>query len=425
MARGRRRGRKKRSRSRSRSRSSNRCKSGERKNYMGKCVKKGKRKNKSCGTGYKKDWMSGDCVKKKNKVSRKKGKKISSPWNYIIFVFTLPFSLLFMKRLGITEGFKVREGYRDRKKRERPPKGTGQSILASLKVFFGTLIGVMALVYISSGWMHLIHNIEKYIPYPNMNNNGGLPELLRKVGQIIRERPVQTGGGKVQKGGAAPQPRWFKKEAFFDKWAGDGPPPPQWLKNMEDGPNAMGRGIGHYFQTFRDIPILLLLMEGVKLIKGFIPKQGSGTSVGDLLAVGVIVPIFMVLLICLHLVFNLGSVIGGIFYRQDEFSWITPALTWPILSIFGVAGSLFIFLLLMLMPSMDRSREWFKYYGRYNNIWLLVTFSVALNEILKVFDVGLNINRWNMDHKIAIIPIIVGLALVILKSIYDFFNYLF
>ena len=44
MARGRRRGRKKRSRSRSRSRSSNRCKSGERKNYMGKCVKKGKRK---------------------------------------------------------------------------------------------------------------------------------------------------------------------------------------------------------------------------------------------------------------------------------------------------------------------------------------------------------------------------------------------
>ena len=66
MARGRRRGRKKRSRSRSRSRSSNRCKSGERKNYMGKCVKKGKRKNKSCGTGYKKDWMSGDCVKKKN-----------------------------------------------------------------------------------------------------------------------------------------------------------------------------------------------------------------------------------------------------------------------------------------------------------------------------------------------------------------------
>ena len=126
--------------------------------------------------------------------------------------------------------------------------------------------------------------------------------------------------------GAAPQPRWFKKEAFFDKWAGDGPPPPQWLKNMEDGPNAMGRGIGHYFQTFRDIPILLLLMEGVKLIKGFIPKQGSGTSVGDLLAVGVIVPIFMVLLICLHLVFNLASVIGGIFYRQDEFSWITPAL---------------------------------------------------------------------------------------------------
>ena len=66
--------------------------------------------------------MSGDCVKKKNKVSRKKGKKISSPWNYIIFVFTLPFSLLFMKRLGITEGFKVREGYRDRKKRERRQK---------------------------------------------------------------------------------------------------------------------------------------------------------------------------------------------------------------------------------------------------------------------------------------------------------------
>ena len=136
MARGRRRGRKKTSRSRSRSRSSNRCKSGYRKNDIGKCVKKGKRKNKSCGTGYKKDWMTGDCVKKKNKVSRKKGKKISSPWNYLIFVFTLPFSLLFMKRLGITEGFKVREGYRDRKKkRERPPKGTGQSVLASLKVF--------------------------------------------------------------------------------------------------------------------------------------------------------------------------------------------------------------------------------------------------------------------------------------------------
>ena len=37
---------------------------------------------------------------------------------------------------------------------------------------------------------------------------------------------------------------------------------------------------------------------------------------------------------------------------------------------------------------MDRSREWFKYYGRYNNIWLLVTFSVALNEILKVFQLS-------------------------------------
>ena len=79
----------------------------------------------------------------------------------------------------------------------------------------------------------------------------------------------------------------------------------------------------------------------------------------------------------------------------------------------------------MLMPSYDRAREWFKYFGRYNNIWLLITFGVSLNEILKVFDVGLEINRWNMDHKIAIIPIIVGLVLVLLKSIKDFFNYLF
>jgi len=425
MARGRRRGRKKRSRSRSRSRSSKRCKSGERKNDIGKCVKKGKRKSKSCGTGYKKDWMSGDCVKKKNKVSRKPGKKIKSPWNYIIFVFTLPFSLLFMKRLGITEGFKVREGFRDKKKkRERPPKGTGPSVLASLKVFFGTLIGIMVMVLISSGWMHLIHNIEKYIPYPNMGNDGGLPELLRKVGQVIREKPVQSGGGKIQRGGAT-QPIWFNKKAFFDEWAGDGPPPPEWLKNMQDEPSSMARGIGHYFQTFRDVPILLVLMEGVKLIKEFIPKKGSEASLSDLLAVGVIVPIFMVLLICLHLVFNLGSIIGGIFYRQDEISWITPALTWPLLGIFGVGSSLFIFALLMLMPNMDRIREWFKYYGRYNNVWLLLTFGLALDEILKVFDVGLNINRWNMDHKIAIIPIIVGLVLIILKSIYDFFNYLF
>ena len=121
--------------------------------------------------------------KKKNKVSRKKGKKISSPWNYIIFVFTLPFSFLFMKRLGITEGFKVREGYRDRKKERTSTKRNRTKYISILKSIFGTLIGVMALVYISSGWMHLIHNIEKYIPYPNMNNNGGLPELLRKVGQ--------------------------------------------------------------------------------------------------------------------------------------------------------------------------------------------------------------------------------------------------
>jgi len=407
-----RRGRKK--KSRSRSSSSNRCKSGKRKNSIGKCVKKGERKNKSCGTGYKKDWMSGDCVKKKNKVSRKRrGSKDKN-----IF-----------QRIASTDGFrslfKTKEGYRDRKKkRERPPKGTGPVVLAALKVFFGCLIGVMGMVFISSGWIHLIHNIEKYIPYPNMGDDGGLPELLRKVGQIIREKPVQSGGGKMQKGGAPP-PIWFKKEAFFDKWAGDGPPPPEWLKNMQDGPNSMARGMGHYFQTFRDIPILLLLMEGVKLIKEFIPKKGSGTSVADLLAVGVIVPIFMVLLICLHLVFNLGSVIGGIFYRQDEFSWITPALTWPLISIFGVASSLFIFLLLMLMPNYDRAREWFKYYGRYNNIWLLITFSVALNDILKVFDIGLEINRWNTDHKIAIIPIIVGLVLVILKSLRDFYNYLF
>ena len=377
-------------------------------------MKKGERKNKSCGTGYKKDWMSGDCVKKKNKVSRKRrGSKDKN-----IF-----------QRIASTDGFrslfKTKEGYRDRKKkRERPPKGTGPVVLAALKVFFGCLIGVMGMVFISSGWIHLIHNIEKYIPYPNMGDDGGLPELLRKVGQIIREKPVQSGGGKMQKGGAPP-PIWFKKEAFFDKWAGDGPPPPEWLKNMQDGPNSMARGMGHYFQTFRDIPILLLLMEGVKLIKEFIPKKGSGTSVADLLAVGVIVPIFMVLLICLHLVFNLGSVIGGIFYRQDEFSWITPALTWPLISIFGVASSLFIFLLLMLMPNYDRAREWFKYYGRYNNIWLLITFGVALNDILKVFDIGLEINRWNTDHKIAIIPIIVGLVLVILKSLRDFYNYLF
>ena len=52
----RRRGRKKK-KSRSRSISSKRCKSGERKNDIGKCIKKEKRKSKSCGTGYKKDWM--------------------------------------------------------------------------------------------------------------------------------------------------------------------------------------------------------------------------------------------------------------------------------------------------------------------------------------------------------------------------------
>ena len=77
------------------------------------------------------------------------------------------------------------------------------------------------------------------------------------------------------------------------------------------------------------------------------------------------------------------------------------------------------------MPNYDRAREWFKYWGRYYNIWILIVLSVALNDTLKVFDVGLNINRWNTDHKIAIIPTIVGLALWIIKCLYDFFNYLF
>jgi len=44
------------------------CKSGYRKNDIGKCVKKKKREENICGIGYKKDWMTGDCIKKKKKM---------------------------------------------------------------------------------------------------------------------------------------------------------------------------------------------------------------------------------------------------------------------------------------------------------------------------------------------------------------------
>lgn len=394
------------------------CESGYRKNDIGKCVKKSKREEKECGTGYKKDWMTGDCIKKKRKLSRKK--RNSKDKN--IF-----------QRIISTDGFRSifsnKEGYRNKEKRSRPPKGLGPSILATVKIFFESLAYVMLLVFISSGWVHLTHNIDTYIPYPNLDKDGGLSEVLQKVGKIIR---TQAGGGKVkkQRGGAlAPgeQPnntRWFKEGAFFDTWAGDGKPPPDWLKQMQKEPSMFSRGIGHYFQTFRDIPILLILMEGIKMVKGFLPEKGSGTSLADLLSILLVVPVFYVLLTGLHVLLNLGSTIGGIFYRQDMDSWIPMFFMWPLCAPFGIIGSLFIYLLIILMPNYDRVREFFKYFGRYNNIWLLVVFSLSLNEVLKIFDVGLNINRWNTHHKIAILPVVIGLALIILKSIRDLFNYL-
>ena len=391
------------------------CKSGYRKNDIGKCVKKDKREKKECGTGYKKDWMTGDCIKKKRKLSRKK--RDSKDKN--IF-----------QRIASTDGFRSifsnKEGYRNRE-RTRPPRGMGQSVLATVKIFFKSLAEVMIMVFISSGWLHLTQNIETYIPYPNMKD-GGLAEVLQKVGKIIR---TQAGGGKVktQRGGAlAPgeQPnntRWFKEGAFFDTWAGDGKPPPDWLKQMQQEPSMFSRGIGHYFQTFRDIPILLILMEGIKMVKGFMPEKGSGTSLADLLSISLVIPIFYVLLTGLHVLLNLGCTFGGIFYRQDMDSWIPMIFMWPLCAPFGIVGSLFIYLLIILMPNYDRVREFFKYFGRYNNIWLLVIFSFTLNEVLKTFDVGLDINRWNLDHKVAILPVVIGLSFIILKSIRDLFNY--
>lgn len=397
-----------------------------------------RKRSKSCGAGYKKNWM-GQCVRKPTK--RGGGGKMPTWLKWMLAIGLLPITIFWaiLKVAGAVddpawwigkESFTMREGFGNNnrgRKRPKRPKGVGQSALAMLKAFFSNFFGVLTLVFISSGWMHLVYNIETYIPYPNMTDNGGLPELLRKVGQIIREKPVQSGGGiKMQKGGASPgQPRWFKKEAFFDKWAGDGAPPPEWLKKMQDGPNAMARGVGHYLQTFRDIPILLLLMEGIKLIKGFIPKKGAGASLSNLLTVAAIIPVYMVLLICLHIVFNVASSIGGIFYRQDEFSWITPAFIWPLLFPFGMIGSLIIFLLLVLMPNMERVREFFKYFYRYGSIWFIVIFAFALNDILKVFQAPGDISRWNTDQYVGIIPIIVGLSLTVIYALRQFFKYLF
>ena len=393
------------------------CKDGYRKDYSGECVKKKGRKEKDCGTGYKKDWMTGDCIKVKRKLSRKKRK--SKDKN--IF-----------QRIASTDGFRSffsnREGYRNKKKRQRPPKEMGESILATVKIFLNQLVSVIVFVFIVSGWMHLTQNIDTYIPYPNMNKDGGLAEVLQKVGKIIR---TQAGGGKnkVQKGGALRpgevpnNTRWFKEGAFFDTWAGDGKPPPDWMKQMQNQPSMFSRGIGHYFQTFRDIPILLILMEGVKMVKGFTPERGSGTSLADLLSLTIVMPIFYILLTGLHALLNIGSIWGGIFYRQDMDSWIPMIFLWPFCGPFGMLGSLIVYLLIVFMPNYQRASNFFKYFSRYSNIWFLLIFSFTLNEVLKVFDIGLDINRWNTNHKAAIIPVIVLLSLVIIKSIRDLFNY--
>jgi len=164
-------------------------------------------------------------------------------------------------------------------------------------------------------------------------------------------------------------------------------------------------------------------MEGVKMIKGFIPEKGSGTSLADLLSISLVIPVFYVLLTGLHVLLNLGCTFGGIFYRQDMDSWIPMIFMWPLCAPFGIVGSLLIYLLIILMPNYDKVTEFFKYFGRYSNIWLLVIFSLTLNELLKTFDVGLNINRWNNNHKVAILPVIVGLALLLLNSIKDLFNF--
>ena len=392
------------------------CKDGYRKNYLGECVKKEKRKKKDCGTGYKKDWMTGDCIKVKRKLSRKK--RNSKDKN-------------FLQRIVSSDGFRsifpMREGYKNRK-RKRPPKEMGESILATVKIFLNQLVSVIVMVFVISGWMHLTQNVETYIPYPNMNKDGGLAEVLQKVGRIIR---TQTGGGKVkaQKGGALKpgelpnNTRWFKEGAFFDTWAGDGKPPPDWMKQMQDQPGMVSRGIGHYFQTFRDIPILLILMEGIKMIKGFTPEKGSGTSLAELLSLVIVMPIFYIFLTFLHVMLNLGSSIGGIFYRQDADSWIPMIFLWWLCAPFGILGSLLVYLLIVFMPNYDRARTFFKYFSRYNNIWLLLILSYTLNEVLNTFDIGLDINRWNANHKAAIIPVIVLLSLVIIKSIRDLFNY--
>ena len=97
----------------------------------------------------------------------------------------------------------------------------------------------MLLVFISSGWVHLTHNIDTYIPYPNLDKGGGLSEVLQKVGRIIR---TQAGGGKVERkrGGALAtgeqhnNTRWSKEGAFFDTWEGDGRPPPDGLTQRQE-----------------------------------------------------------------------------------------------------------------------------------------------------------------------------------------------
>ena len=377
-----------------------------------------KYKNGKCRRGYKKNWL-GECIKK----NKKEG--LIDYTNYLLKkIPTIPFLL------------SKKEGYRNRKKnRKKVPNGGMNSALAVLKIILQVFINVLLFIYISSNSLHLIRNIDKYIPYPDMSNKYG---IVRKLGKEIRKNfpvdgsvPPMRGGG-LKPGETPNQTKWFKEGAFFDSWAGDGKPPPEWLKQeiSKEEPNMFSRGMGHYFQTFRDIPILLVLMEASKLIKGFIPvgetykdpkKMNDIPNPGsaDFLSLILLAPLFFLGTSSLNLIFSLFSIPGGIVYKQDLFSWVAPLFTWWFFGIFGLIASFLVFHLIILMPNKDKRVDFFKYFLRYRDIWLLIIFGVAIQKIMNEFKLDFNIQRWNDNHKYTIIPVISIFTLLVLKSIYD------
>ena len=75
------------------------------------------------------------------------------------------------------------------------------------------------------------------------------------------------------------------------------------------------------------------------------------------------------------------------------------------------------------MPNKDKRADFFKYFLRYRDIWLLVIFGVAIQKIMSEFKLDFNIQRWNDNHKYTIIPVISIFTLLVLKSIYDIIKF--